>query len=87
MSNKPPRPEFLHSEWVRVPAEWPIFSNWAECFSERMNTLHRISRYAPSLAAKTPEEFITLVSEAWATDPHRGEAVLETYKAHLADLT
>ena len=78
-----PTREFLHGEWVTVTAEWPVFSSWAGCFAERMATLHRVSRYAPALAAKTPEEFIALVSAEWATDPHRGEAVLETYRAHL----
>ncbi len=74
--------EYLKGEWVTVPAEWPIFADWSECFTERMNTLHRVARYAPALAAKTPEEFIALVSAEWATNPHRGRAVLQTYRAH-----
>ncbi len=47
-----------------------------------MNTLHRVARYASALAATTPEQFIAAVSAEWATDPHRGEAVLATYRAH-----
>lgn len=78
-----PTREYLKGKWGTLDAVWPVFATWEECFRERMATLHRVARYGPALAAKTAKEFIALVSAQWATDPHRGEAVWETYRAHL----
>lgn len=77
-----PTREFINGAWTTQPATWPVFSTWTECMTARMNTLHRVSRYASSLSATSPEQFITLVSSQWATDPNRGTQVLAIYRAH-----
>jgi len=78
-----PTREFIDGKWITTSATWPVFASWADCMTERMNTLHLVSRYAHALQAQTPEEFIALVSKEWSTDPQRGENVLKTYHAHL----
>lgn len=75
--------EFLHDAWVTVPATWPVFATWAGCLKERMNVLRNVGRYAAALQAANAEEYITLVSAAWATDPERGAKVLSIYHSHL----
>lgn len=80
---KLPTKEFYQDAWVTVSATWPIFDSWAQCLTQRMKVLRGVARYEPALAAKTAEEYITLVSAAWATDPGRGDKVLSIYHAHI----
>jgi flagellum-specific peptidoglycan hydrolase FlgJ len=77
-----PTKEFLNNEEVTVNALWPMYPSWGVCFSERMNTLRRVSIYAPALAATTGEDFVRLVSQHWSTDPERANKVLQIYRAH-----
>lgn len=76
--------EFLNGKSVIVPAVWPVYDSWAECFTERMKVLQRNpSIYGKALSAPTPEDFIREVSSRWATDPLRGAKVLSIYRSHL----
>lgn len=77
-----PTREYLDGNWTTVLATWPVFGDWAECFRERMVTLHRVGVYAEALHARTPEDFIIEVSQHWATDPERAESVLSIYNHH-----
>jgi flagellum-specific peptidoglycan hydrolase FlgJ len=78
--------EYLHGEWVQVPAQWVKFANWAECFRARMALLehlrHAYPQYAQALAARTGEAFVEAVSVSWSTDPDRARKVLSVYRAH-----
>jgi flagellum-specific peptidoglycan hydrolase FlgJ len=82
--------EFLRGEWVTVPAEWVRFADWQASFAGRMQILRALSgeyaSYAAALRAKTPEQFVQLVSERWSTDPRRAAKVLEIYDAHQSVL-
>ena len=78
-----PTKEFLHGEWVVVPAHWVKYPDWDSCFRDRMALLERLpSLYGDALAAPDGEGFIKLVSIHWSTDPNRAEKVLETFRAH-----
>lgn len=78
-----PTKEYLHGEWVTVPALWIKFSSWEDCFHDRMAVLHRLpSLYSEALSAPDGKTFIELVSTHWSTDPDRAAKVLEIYVAH-----
>lgn len=74
--------EFLDGIWKTIPATWPVFPDWTASMVERMNTLHRVSRYASVLGCTTPEDYIIEVSSKWATDPERAANVLSIYSHH-----
>jgi len=77
-----PTQEFLHGEWVTVPAKWPVFADYAESMAERIRVLHANSSYAAAIAAVTAEGYIDAVSPVWATDPDRAAKVLAIYRKH-----
>lgn len=81
-----PTREFLRGEWVTVESEWVKYADWQASFAGRMEILRALSAeyaaYAAALRAKTPEQFVQLVSERWSTDPRRAAKVLEIYDAH-----
>lgn len=83
-----PTREFLHGAWVAVQANWVEFPDWEACFTERMALLRSLARgypnYGAALAATTGEQFITLVSRTWSTDPARAGKVLDVYDHHRA---
>ena len=78
-----PTREFLKGVWVDgVAAVWPVFDTYPQAFTERMAVLKRLEIYAEALDAPTGEDFVTAVSKHWATDPDRGNKVLQIYHAH-----
>jgi flagellum-specific peptidoglycan hydrolase FlgJ len=88
-----PTHEFQHGKLVPAQAEWPVFPDWETCFRERMNVLREARDkdenliYGDALDAISGEYFVLAVSKHWATDPMRGEKVLDIYKAHQELLT
>lgn len=88
-----PTHEWQNGKLVPAQANWPEFPDWETSFRERMNVLREARAtdesliYAEALAATSGEFFVLAVSKHWATDPMRGEKVLEIYKAHQAILT
>jgi flagellum-specific peptidoglycan hydrolase FlgJ len=83
-----PTREYLHGAWVSVQASWVQFQDWDSCFRERMALLRSLangySNYREALAATTGEQFVTLVSRSWSTDPARAGKVLAVYDTHRA---
>ena len=81
-----PTREYLHGAWVSVQATWVHFPDWDTCFRERMNLLTSLAaaypNYRDALAARTGEEFVTLVSRSWSTDPARAGKVLAVHDTH-----
>jgi flagellum-specific peptidoglycan hydrolase FlgJ len=79
-----PTREFEHHAWIEVNAAWVTYPNWSRCFSDRMDTLERLSsvypHYAAALAAKDAVTYVTEVSKTWSTDPKRADKVLAIYK-------
>jgi flagellum-specific peptidoglycan hydrolase FlgJ len=79
-----PTREFISGHWVDdVPAVWPVFPDWAACMRERMYILKTRPAYFPTIDSKTAEDYITLVSKVWATDPERGHVVTQIYHSRL----
>lgn len=79
-----PTREFLNGEWVVENDDFVKYPSLADSFADRMNTLRTLSvavnpktvlleypHYAAALAATTPEDFLTEVSQTWSTDPTR----------------
>ncbi len=83
-----PTRECLHGAWVTVQAQWMVFSDWQDCFAERMTLLRALEagypHYRAALEAQTGEQFVTQVSRSWSTDPERSEKVLSVYRKHFA---
>lgn len=81
-----PTREFEHSEWVVVNADWIVYPTYADCFSDRMDTLVRLApeypHYAAALVATDPITFVTEVSKTWSTDPERAQKCIEIYNAY-----
>ena len=69
---------------MTVQAQWAVFESLTACFAARMALLRRLSpeypNYAAALKAGTPEDFVTLVSKSWSSDPRRAEKVLAVYQ-------
>lgn len=78
-----PTKEFLNGGWVVVNANWIHYPDMAACFTDRMNTLRRLStaypHYAAALAALDAITFVTEVSRTWSTDPNRAAKVIAIY--------
>jgi flagellum-specific peptidoglycan hydrolase FlgJ len=83
-----PTREYVHGRWITVDAQWVKFPGWSASFAGRMEILRalqsQIPAYAQALRAKTPEQFVQLVSEKWSTDPGRAGKVLSIYDEHLS---
>jgi flagellum-specific peptidoglycan hydrolase FlgJ len=83
-----PTREFLRGQWVTVAADWVVFPTVQACFESRIALLKRLApgfpNYKLALAATTGEQFVTLVSKSWSTDPGRAGKVLATHDAHAS---
>jgi flagellum-specific peptidoglycan hydrolase FlgJ len=79
-----PTKEFVNKEWIVVNANWIHYPDMAACFTDRMNTLRRLStaypHYAAALAAPDAVAFVTEVSRTWSTDPNRAAKVIAIYR-------
>ena len=86
-----PTREWNGTEFVTVVAKWIKYPSWKESFTDRMDTLKRLSdlyplTYGAALDASNGEEFIQKVSKTWSTDPKRADKVLKvlsTFKASV----
>lgn len=75
---------YLHpNDTVDHSSAWIKFPTWKDSFISRMNTLHRLSVYAPALAATTGEEFVQLVSQHWSQDAFRAQHVILIHSNHF----
>ncbi len=85
-----PTSEFLGGEWQKVNAEFISYPDLKACFSDRMNTLRRLStvypHYAAALAASDPIKYVTEVSKSWSTDPDRALKCIAIYNGWLGGL-
>jgi flagellum-specific peptidoglycan hydrolase FlgJ len=83
-----PTRECLHGAWLTVQAQWMVFSNWQDCFAQRMTLLRALEagypHYQAALGAQNGEQFVTQVSKSWSTDPERADKVLSVYRKHFA---
>jgi flagellum-specific peptidoglycan hydrolase FlgJ len=79
--------EDIDSDWKPVTAEWVKYPDWPSCFSDRLNTLTRLSgvypHYAAALRAVTVDTYIREVSQTWSTDPERANKCLAIYNEYV----
>ncbi|MEI7954415.1 MAG: glucosaminidase domain-containing protein [Verrucomicrobiota bacterium] len=80
--------EFVHCQWVLVPALWRHYPDWEGCIDDHAAFLLGNPRYRPAFAHTTGEDFARAVAAAgYATDPEYANklcALIELH--HLADL-
>lgn len=78
--------EYLHGQWVNVPANWVKFPTLQASFESRMSLLAKLTphypHYASALISKTPEDYVTQVSLSWSTDPQRAAKVITIFTQH-----
>ena len=85
----------IHHAFEPTEAEWVKYPDLPSCFSDRMDTLKRLSvakkkdgvtleypHYAAALAATDGETFIREVSQHWSSDPKRAIKVLAIYAGY-----
>ena len=82
-----PTQEFLGGKWVTVLARWVRFHSLQESFAARIDLIRRAAgeypqTYGAALHAQSAEEFVTLVSKTWSTDPARAAKCKVIYNAH-----
>jgi flagellum-specific peptidoglycan hydrolase FlgJ len=84
-----PTRECLDGKWVALNSSWIVYPDWAACFGDRMATLKRLAsvypHYAAALAAQSPLEYLSEVSQTWSTDPQRAAKVQAIYDAVAGD--
>jgi flagellum-specific peptidoglycan hydrolase FlgJ len=72
--------------WVTIDARWVSYPGWRECFQDRMATLERLRsvfpHYDAALKATDPTTYVMEVSATWASDPKRGQKVLDIYSQY-----
>jgi flagellum-specific peptidoglycan hydrolase FlgJ len=75
-------------DWKEITAEFIKYPDWGSCFTDRINTLIRLSpiypHYKAALTAKDAETFITQVSMTWSTDTTRAMHVSQIYQDYIA---
>jgi len=84
-----PTREFVNGEWEETEANFVRYTDWQECFADRMATLTRLAKiyphYKAALNAANGEEYVRQVSMTWSTDPERAKKVLAIYDAIAGD--
>jgi flagellum-specific peptidoglycan hydrolase FlgJ len=82
-----PTKEFINGQWVETTADWVKYPQVADCFADRMATLHRLApsypHYAAALVASDAQTFVAEVSKTWSTDPNRAAKVISIFNAYL----
>jgi flagellum-specific peptidoglycan hydrolase FlgJ len=78
--------EFLHGDWVVVPARWRKYGDWQGCMDDHAAFLHQNERYAPCFECATGEAFATAVAQAgYATDPDYAAKIIAIIHQHGLD--
>jgi hypothetical protein len=85
-----PTREYLGHRWIVENDAFVKYPTVAACFADRQRTLQGLAphfpHYAAALAARTPEDFLTAVSQTWSTDPHRAATCIAILHANAAVL-
>jgi flagellar rod assembly protein/muramidase FlgJ len=81
--------EFLHGEWVAVPASWRKYADWLGCLDDHAAFLLGNPRYKIAFNGKrTGEDFARCIQSCgYATDPDYANKVIAVMRSHnLAEL-
>ena len=79
--------EFLHGEWVIVPAKWRKYADWLDCINDHANFLLDNPRYKPAFEHSDDAESFTraVAAAGYATDPTYAGKIISIIRGH--DLT
>lgn len=89
-----PTKEYVGGEWEVVDASWVKYPTLADCFTDRMDTLERLSvvllngvlkypHYDAALHATDAVTYVSEISKTWSTDPLRADKVTAIYHDFL----
>jgi len=75
--------EYLHGQWVMVPAIWRAYPDWLGSITDHAQFLLTNPRYKPAFAHADGEEFAATVAQAgYATDPDYADKIIAIIRAH-----
>ena len=76
--------EFMHGNWIMVPAKWRKYTDWLSCLSDHAAFFRKNPRYAHALEVeKDGIAFAKAVAEAgYATDPEYANKIISIINAH-----
>ena len=79
--------EWLHGEWVTVPAEWRLYASWAECLLDHAEFFKVNPRYAKALQfAHDGKLFARAIAlSGYATDPAYADKLISIISKHHLD--
>jgi flagellar protein FlgJ len=84
-----PTKEIINGQEVVVQANWIKYPDIETCLKHRMKVLTTLAKVYPNykkgLEASTGEGFVLNISKTWATDPDRGQKVLNIYNQYHTD--
>jgi flagellum-specific peptidoglycan hydrolase FlgJ len=80
--------EYIHRQWVMVPALWRKYPDWRGCMDDHAAFLLDNPRYKAAFDHKDGEEFARAVAAAgYATDPDYANKLCAVIRSHnLAEL-
>ena len=76
--------EFLHGEWLMLPAKWRKYSDWLDCINDHAQFLLTNPRYKPAFDhADDAEAFTRAIAAAgYATDPTYAGKIIAIIHGH-----
>ena len=75
--------EFLHGQWVIVPALWRKYPDWLSCITDHAEFLQDNPRYKAAFLHTDVEAFTRAVAAAgYATDPDYADKIISVIRAH-----
>lgn len=78
-----PTREYLHGEWVTVPAAWRVYQSWDECLLDHARFFHTNPRYSRALTIKDGRGFARAIAAAgYATDPAYADKLIQIMDRH-----
>ena len=75
--------EFIHGQWMVVPALWRKYSDWLGCIEDHAAFLINNPRYKACFECIDGEEFARAVAAAgYATDPDYANKIIGVIRSH-----
>lgn len=75
--------EFIHGQWVLVPALWRKYTDWLGCLEDHAAFLLGNPRYQPAFDHADGESFARAVAAAgYATDPDYARKICSVIDSH-----
>lgn len=81
-----PTREYLHGQWVTVPARWRRYAGWLECINDHARFLTDNPRYRAAFEHADVRGFVRAVAAAgYATDPDYAAKIISIIDGRRLD--